>query len=48
MILTYDPDEVSGDKWYAYTDNRDYDASGRTPMDAVCGLVKVLEEELNT
>lgn len=43
MKLEYDPNERSPIRWFATTDDGNYDGAGITPIDAVCALATALE-----
>lgn len=45
MKLTFEPEEPGPHKWYAITDDENYDGTGATPLDAVCDLVQRMERE---
>lgn len=46
MKLSYEAAEPGPKKWYASTDNGDYDGAGETPFDALVDLVQQLEREV--
>lgn len=45
MKLTFVASEPGPRKWYARTDDGNYDGAGITPIDAVCDLVAQMEHE---